>query len=74
MSTQKNTTLMINDIMNQFRIIFQRDIEPGESDDKVFEKLQGMKGQSIQRLSLLTGLSFLGLNILRKIIKSSSVT
>lgn len=30
---------MINDIMNQFRIIFQRDIEPGESDDKVFEKL-----------------------------------
>lgn len=39
MSTQKSTTLMINDIMNQFRLRFQRDIEPGESDDKVFEKI-----------------------------------
>lgn len=38
MSTE-STTLMINDIMNQFRIRFQRDIEPGESDEKVFEKL-----------------------------------
>lgn len=38
MPTQKST-LMINDIMNQFRIRFQRDIEPGELEDKVFEKL-----------------------------------
>lgn len=31
--------MLIDDIINQFRILFDKDIEPGEEGEKVFEKL-----------------------------------
>lgn len=31
--------MLIDDIINQFRILFDKDIEPGEEGEKVFENL-----------------------------------